>query len=86
MKYQKRPVIVEAMMWAGDYGNLLDWMAKNNITGIKRGGNQTLLIPTLEGEMTARLGDWIIQGIQGEVYPCKPDIFQGTYVVIKEAL
>ena len=39
----------------------------------------TLLIPTLEGDMLASLNDWIIKGVKGEIYPCKPDIFAATY-------
>ena len=40
---------------------------------------QELIIPTLEGEMTAKVTDWIIKGVNGEFYPCKPDIFENTY-------
>lgn len=47
-------------------------------------GVNFLDIETLEGTMTARLGDWIIQGVQGEFYPCKPDIFEQTYEPAKE--
>lgn len=39
----------------------------------------TMLIDTLEGSMTARSGDWVIRGVKGELYPCKPDIFEATY-------
>lgn len=42
-------------------------------------GDPALLIPTLEGEMRAEVGDWIIRGVKGELYPCKPDIFEATY-------
>jgi hypothetical protein len=41
-------------------------------------------IKTLEGVMTANIGDWIIQGVNGEIYPCKPDIFEKTYELLKE--
>lgn len=44
----------------------------------------TLTIPTLEGDMTASVGDWIIKGINGEFYPCKPDIFDATYEKVEE--
>jgi hypothetical protein len=43
----------------------------------------TVLIPTLEGTMTASAGDWIIRGIKGEFYPCKPDIFEATYEAVE---
>ena len=45
----------------------------------------TLVIPTLEGDMTASPGDWIIKGIEGELYPCKPDIFAATYEPVVES-
>ena len=44
-----------------------------------RKGSPIINVPTLEGTMTARIGDWIIRGVKGEVYPCKPDIFEATY-------
>ena len=48
------------------------------------GRSDTLLIPTLEGEMRADVGDWIIRGIAGEYYPCKPDIFADSYEPVEE--
>lgn len=83
--YKKRPVEVEAMQM--DVNNLLcvtAWI--NSIqpdqaeANIDEAGNPTIAITTLEGVMTANDGDYIIQGIQGEFYPCKPDIFEQTYV------
>lgn len=47
-------------------------------------GEPTLTIQTLEGNMTARLGDYIIKGVNGEFYPCKPDIFEKTYEIVEE--
>lgn len=44
----------------------------------------TLTIPTLEGDMVAQDGDWIIRGVKGELYPCKPDIFEATYELVDE--
>ncbi|WP_372699394.1 hypothetical protein [Arthrobacter sp. JSM 101049] len=44
-----------------------------------------MMIATLEGYHHANLGDWIIQGVQGEFYPCKPDIFEATYEAVEEA-
>ena len=46
---------------------------------VLRGEADTLLIPTLEGAMIANINDWIIKGVKGEIYPCKPDIFDMTY-------
>jgi len=48
------------------------------------GSDRRLVIPTLEGRMIAEPGDWIIKGIKGEFYPCKPDIFEATYEVVGE--
>ena len=48
-------------------------------------GMPILVIETLEGDMTARIGDWIIKGVKGEFYPCKPDIFETTYELVEES-
>lgn len=89
MKYRKRPVVIEAyrlgMTEIPDW--YLDAKSKNTITthnndGRLRGGPDYALIKTLEGVMRAEYGDWIIQGIKGEIYPCKPDIFEATYEAV----
>ena len=91
MKYRKKPVVVDAIQltranavkvyeWVDDctaiktYIDLYRW--DDYLSIIVRKG---MKIPTLEGEMTASMGDYIIKGIQGEFYPCKPDIFEATY-------
>lgn len=77
MKFRKKPVEVEAWQWQGQGPtDRPQWVnsAKCYLTY-----DRALVIPTLEGEMEASYGDWIIQGIKGEVYPCKPDIFAATY-------
>ena len=79
MKYRKKPVVIEAVQWTGKKGNLLEVTQLNTGTRIIEKNGDSLLIPTLEGDMTASLGDWIIQGVSGEIYPCKPDIFELTY-------
>jgi hypothetical protein len=85
-RYRKRPVVIDAWRWnpgdleaAGEVvGTLLaDGVDFRHPTGM--GATTTLALPTLEGEMVAQPGDWIIRGVQGEYYPCKPDIFQATY-------
>lgn len=79
MKFRKKPVEIEAIQFDGlNHDAVADFCAPKII---KVGGNFTLLIPTLEGEMTASKGDWIIKGVKGEFYPCKPDIFQATYIL-----
>ena len=74
--YRKKPVVIEAMEWTGE--NLKEI---EEFTGGKAyiGHLDRLHIGTLEGEMQARYGDFIIKGIQNEFYPCKPDIFWQTY-------
>lgn len=88
MKYRKKPVVVEAMQFRGpaeafrnvDYAVEFDiWILANQGERKCRyvGGN--MVIPTLEGDHQAAPGDWIIRGVQGELYPCKPEIFAATY-------
>ena len=76
-KFRKKPVVIEALLFDGrNHDSIADFC---NPTAIKVGGNFTLIIPTLEGDHTANKGDWIIKGVKGEFYPCKPDIFEATY-------
>jgi hypothetical protein len=88
-KFRKKPVVIEAFRLGHD--NMPDWfcdarsrndVTTHNIDGRWRGGPDYALIKTLEGEMRAEYGDWIIQGVKGEIYPCKPDIFQATYEAV----
>ena len=75
MKYRKKPVEIEAVCWSGfNYEEVCELGDKK----VQRSGNN-LLIYTLEGTMIASLGDYIIKGVSGELYPCKPDIFKLTY-------
>lgn len=86
MKFRKKPVVIDAMIFAADQSNrdvLIRWIKDEGghcyachasadvILGI--------MINTLEGSMLAEPGDWIICGVKGEFYPCKPDIFEITY-------
>jgi hypothetical protein len=77
MKYRKKPIIIDAIRWDGDNFNEIVY----NFVGINSGlrEDKKLDIGTLEGCMTADIGDYIIKGIKGEFYPCKPDIFEATY-------
>ena len=78
MKFRKKPVIIEAMQFDGT-DKSCDWLLPQLESGeIGRSCNK-LYIKTLEGIMTANEGDYIIKGINGEFYPCKPDIFDKTY-------
>lgn len=75
--YRKKPVVIEAMRYDGRNAMaILAWVQTPEISEDFGGGIE---IPTLEGTMRADVGDWIIRGIKGEFYPCKPDIFAATY-------
>ena len=76
MKFRKKPVIIEAVQFDGTLRSTDPLMIPECSQEL---GSDTLQIPTLEGVMTARPGDWIIKGVKGEFYPCKPDIFKATY-------
>ena len=79
-KYRKKPVVIHAAEWRGN--NLPQVLAELGDLPPGRGvrvDGDGLLISTLEGTMRASLEDFIIRGVQGEVYPCKPDIFEATY-------
>lgn len=83
MKYRKKPVVIDAIQLhqviehcVQDVFDFFDEQDKMPAFHIDREG---VHIATLEGEMLARPGDWIIRGVKGEYYPCKPDIFAATY-------
>ena len=80
-KYRKKPVIVEAVIWTGNNIDEIKELAKNAVENIIF-VNNNLYIETLEGNMNVSVGDYIIKDIQGEFYPCKPDIFKKTYETI----
>lgn len=84
MKFRKKPVEVEAIKYDG--GNINDVAAfvGDEFAGQYAETSDYYEIETLEGDMTARPGDYIIQGVQGEFYPCKPDIFEATYEAVGE--
>ena len=83
-KYRKKPIVIEAIQWTGD--NLDDICKKFPDFRLKYTISEDVLgIYTLEGVMWASKGDYIIQGIQDEFYPCKPDIFKETYEEVKDA-
>jgi hypothetical protein len=79
-KYVKKPVVIEAIQWKGYLTNeqeIREFVGEALVDPYDT--KQFLLIKTLEGDMQANPGDWIIKGIRGEFYPCKPDIFEATY-------
>lgn len=92
MKYRKKPVVIEARQLTpetaeeiGEWcGAETAWEKTNGYKSYLWGWGlpieqRSLRVSTLEGDMTASMGDWIIKGIQGEFYPCKPDIFEMSY-------
>ena len=83
MKFRKKPVVIEAMLYTG--ANFLDVMRWAEALAGPQGWSvsaEQLSINTLEGSMCADKGDWIICGVKSEFYPCKPDIFAATYDLV----
>lgn len=80
-KFRKKPVVIEAVQFrAGEQDHSL---AADVISGrVRYAEDGKMLIDTLEGVMIASPGDWIIRGVKGELYPCKPDIFAATYELV----
>lgn len=89
-RYRKRPVVIEAMQFTGDNGGeVIAWATRFSTAErdpIEENLSKRLIIWTLEGNMVAQPGDWIIKGVQGEFYPCKPDIFEQTYEAVEDAV
>ena len=93
LKYQKKPIIVEVLRYLGDdnIDEVIDFVGEENIDLGWRGGLASPLldpialchrIRTLEGDMILSVGDVIIKGVNGEFYPCKPEIFEKTYNIV----
>ena len=93
-RFRKMPVEIEAMQWDGTTATatrIIDWILAHGGTArfhaeyTDAAGARMpayLSIDTLEGSMAATAGDWIIRGVKGEFYPCKPDIFEATYAPV----
>lgn len=86
-RFRKKPVEIEAMQFYGDLESaraILEWAHRGGdpmMNAVIRFASEPLhlIVRTLEGELRAAPGDWIIRGVKGEFYPCKPDIFEATY-------
>lgn len=82
-KFRKKPVVIEARQFDGTQASaatLAEWIGPSaDVLNSEVLGPQRLHIKTLEGVHEATPGDWIIKGVKGEFYPCKPDIFAATY-------
>lgn len=99
MKYRKKPVVVEAFQYDGNLMNsngeyyVPEWAVKAYENGVMFYGCgigysegkyiEELFIETLEGKFQVSVGDYVIQGVKGELYPCKPDIFKKIYEVVE---
>lgn len=86
-KYRKKPVVVDALRWQGDWNMLEAWintLSSQHVDLSKKramhlASDGSIVIDTLEGKMRCEIDDFIICGVDGEYYPCKPDIFIRTY-------
>jgi hypothetical protein len=92
-RYRKKPVEIDAAQWDGTVGgatSIIDWIlaeggtARFHSSNPEAGIDRYIAVDTLEGTYRASPADWIIRGVQGELYPCKPDIFEATYEPVAE--
>ena len=81
MKYRKVPVVIEAKRWMTDNYDKISEFVGSSLSAHENGSD--LIIHTLEGNMIAKPFDYIIKGVKGEFYPCKPDIFERTYEAVE---
>ena len=95
MKFRKKPVVIEAVQWTGEnMREVYDFLTGTSDDHLHPEGTHFyidhmkgkggLVIKTKEGELLASINDWIIKGIHGEFYPCKPDIFESTYEKVED--
>lgn len=83
MKFRKKPIVIEAVRVSHVFdGNCPKWLYQSDT--LFHAADRTMTVQTLEGPLLAREDDWIIQGVNGELYPCKPDIFEKTYEPVEE--
>jgi len=83
MKFRKKPVVIDAEQFLPKEWEI-ECVEKFANYGIKTGRATGFIIPTLEGVHELTPGDWIITGVKGETYPCKPDIFEMTYEKVED--
>jgi hypothetical protein len=86
MKFRKKPIVIDAIQFIGNESAVVLKSNTEQRTFIveTNGTQKRIRIETLEGEMIASPKDWIIRGLKGEFYPCKPDIFEATYEAVKD--
>lgn len=81
-RYRKKPVVIEATLYDGQFD--LEFLRGDERVRSAGDGSGAAEIVTLEGVMRCDIGDWIIRGVKGELYPCKPDIFAATYEAVED--
>lgn len=90
MKFRKKPIVIDAIQWDGTNKTSIEIAYEFGVSlEIEEdflSDEKYLIIPTLEGKMKASPQDWIIKGVNGELYPCKPDIFEKTYDSVIEVV
>lgn len=79
MKFRKKPVVIDAWLFDGSWKSAKPVVNQSQEMTWSDFGGGRIAIETLEGTMEASPGDWVIKGVKGEFYPCKPDIFAATY-------
>lgn len=82
-QYRKKPVVIEAVQLTREVLDAPHPSPLHFVGVTYYPVEGYAVIPTLEGDMRANLGDWIIRGVKGELYPCKPDIFEATYELVE---
>ena len=88
MRFRKKPVVIDAMQFIDNGDDVVKWaksLGADALCWCTSATKTAIGIRTLEGEMRASSGDWIIRGVKGEFYPCKPDIFDATYEALVPA-
>lgn len=78
-KFRKKPVVIDAVQWTGSNAAELLQFSDCEVACALHEDRRVFEVPTLEGVMRGNIGDWLIRGVKGEYYPCKPDIFDATY-------
>lgn len=86
IKATKKPVTIECVKWDGENIEEIKAFVGSSYIGGENDDGKKLIISTLEGDMLASIGDYIIKGVKGEFYPCKPDIFENTYDIVDESV
>jgi len=84
-KFVKKPVVIEAEQFTVESKDrVFNFVTCSKYASHSRDGAPEIVIDTLEGDMITSIGDWVIKGIKGEFYPCKPDVFEATYSPVSE--